>query len=142
MLHARKPDQLIFPRTLLCSCNLTGRSATIVAAYLMHTLSLTPDEALELIRSKRPVIEPSRTFLEQLEIYWDANCRVSNKDKGTRRWFLERTQESVMSEYRGSVECLPFQSPRFLREFLADYQKGGPKLGRLERPLARPRDSS
>jgi dual specificity phosphatase 12 len=34
-----------------------SRSATIVAAYLMKTLKLSVDEALDMIRAVRPVIE-------------------------------------------------------------------------------------
>ena len=35
----------------------TGRSSTIVAAYLMHSRNLDPSSALELIRKARPFIE-------------------------------------------------------------------------------------
>jgi len=41
---------------------------------------------------------PSRTFREQLEVYHYARCRVSRKDKETRRWYLERTAMEVMHE--------------------------------------------
>jgi len=34
-----------------------GRSATIVAAYLMYTSKLSPEEAISMIREKRPIIE-------------------------------------------------------------------------------------
>lgn len=33
-----------------------GRSATVVAAYLMKTLNIPPEEAVEMIREKRPVV--------------------------------------------------------------------------------------
>ncbi len=36
---------------------LTGRSATVVAAYLMHQLSISPEEAINLIREKRHIIQ-------------------------------------------------------------------------------------
>ncbi|KAG7530702.1 hypothetical protein FFLO_04872 [Filobasidium floriforme] len=75
-----------------------SRSATIVAAYLMKVLGVGVDEALDMIRNVRPVIEPSQTFREQLEVYHYARCRVSRKDKETRRWYLERTAMEVMQE--------------------------------------------
>jgi dual specificity phosphatase 12 len=34
-----------------------SRSATVVAAYLMGTLELTPMEAVEMVKEKRPVVE-------------------------------------------------------------------------------------
>ena len=39
-----------------------GRSATIVAAYLMYSRQLAPDVALELIRTARPQIEYGSIF--------------------------------------------------------------------------------
>ena len=34
-----------------------GRSATIVAAYLMHSLKLDPASAVDMIRKVRPSVE-------------------------------------------------------------------------------------
>lgn len=36
--------------------DFTGRSATVVAAYLMKTLNISPEEAVEMIREQRPVV--------------------------------------------------------------------------------------
>lgn len=44
-----------------------SRSVTIVAAYLMQTHRVTADEALRMIRSKRPYSEPNPGFLRQLK---------------------------------------------------------------------------
>jgi protein-tyrosine phosphatase len=40
-----------------------SRSVTIVAAYLMSTYTMRVDEALKLIRSKRPYAEPNMGFM-------------------------------------------------------------------------------
>jgi dual specificity phosphatase 12 len=35
----------------------TGRSATIIAAYLMYSLKLDPESAIDMIRIVRPIVE-------------------------------------------------------------------------------------
>ncbi|KAL9648147.1 hypothetical protein ABK040_007512 [Willaertia magna] len=46
-----------------------SRSATLVVAYLMKHLMLHVEEAFTLVKNKRSVINPNRSFLEQLEDY-------------------------------------------------------------------------
>lgn len=40
---------------------------------------------------------PSDTFWRQLELYHNANGKVSLKDKSTRRFYMERTVSTFMS---------------------------------------------
>ena len=47
-----------------------SRSATIVCAYLIATMRMTPDEALAAVREKREVVSPNIGFLRQLEEYY------------------------------------------------------------------------
>lgn len=46
-----------------------SRSATIVCAYLIATMRMTPDEALAAVREKRGIVSPNMGFLRQLEEY-------------------------------------------------------------------------
>jgi dual specificity phosphatase 12 len=46
-----------------------SRSATVVCAYLMKTQSLSPEEALGMIRKSRPRCTPNEGFRTQLEVY-------------------------------------------------------------------------
>ncbi len=46
-----------------------SRSATIVCAYLIATMRLTPHEALAAVREKRGIVSPNMGFLRQLEEY-------------------------------------------------------------------------
>jgi atypical dual specificity phosphatase len=46
-----------------------SRSATVVCAYLIATMRMTPYEALAAVREKRGVVSPNMGFLRQLEEY-------------------------------------------------------------------------
>ena len=46
-----------------------SRSAAVVCAYLMKTKSLSPEEALGMIRKSRPHCTPNEGFKTQLEVY-------------------------------------------------------------------------
>jgi len=47
-----------------------SRSATIVSAYLMTAFKMSHSEAVEKVRSKRPIARPNYGFMIQLEMYW------------------------------------------------------------------------
>ncbi|KAH9946860.1 hypothetical protein B0H21DRAFT_778859 [Amylocystis lapponica] len=85
-----------------CQAGLS-RSVTIVAAYLMYSLNIDTDAALEMIRQKRPNVQPNNGFMEQLEIFHEASFKVSRRDKATRMFYLERVVKDVMNG-DGSVE--------------------------------------
>ncbi|KAJ9096797.1 hypothetical protein QFC21_005068 [Naganishia friedmannii] len=72
-----------------------SRSATVVAAYLMKTLNISPDDAVEMIREKRPVVYPSETFRAQLELWYKAKFKATVKDRDIRQWYMERTAAQV-----------------------------------------------
>jgi len=44
-----------------------SRSSTIVMAYLMKTRNMTNVEAFELVKAKRPIVDPNFGFLTQLQ---------------------------------------------------------------------------
>ncbi|CEH16778.1 Dual specificity phosphatase [Ceraceosorus bombacis] len=68
-----------------------SRSATIVLAYLMHTRSLSLQEALELVKSRRSHIEPNAGFMTQLELYEAGGCAVDVRHQPIRRFLMSQT---------------------------------------------------
>ncbi|KAJ3862855.1 hypothetical protein EV359DRAFT_44275 [Lentinula novae-zelandiae] len=85
-------------RGVLVHCQAgVSRSATIVAAYLMHNRQMGVEGALDLIRKARPEIDPNPGFIAQLEIFHNASFNISRKDKDTRLYYMQRTTEEVMN---------------------------------------------
>jgi protein-tyrosine phosphatase len=52
-----------------------SRSASLVAAFLIATRNLSLDDALVLLRSKRPIVAPNRGFMEQLSVFEEHHAR-------------------------------------------------------------------
>ena len=57
------------PVLVHCAAGMS-RSVTIVAAYLISTHSLTAAEAVAYIKKRRPIADPNRGFMTQLEDYY------------------------------------------------------------------------
>ncbi|WVQ96675.1 hypothetical protein IAU59_003781 [Kwoniella sp. CBS 9459] len=86
------------PGGVLVHCQAgMSRSATVVAAYLISAFDLDPVQAVMALKEKRPVVDPSETFWHQLGLYYNADGRVSLKDKSTRRFYMERTASQFMN---------------------------------------------
>ncbi|OCF43584.1 hypothetical protein I317_02602 [Kwoniella heveanensis CBS 569] len=86
------------PGGILVHCQAgMSRSATVVAAYLMSAYDLDPIQAVTALKEKRPVVDPSETFWHQLGLFYNADGRVSLKDKSTRRFYMERTASHFMN---------------------------------------------
>lgn len=65
----------------LVLCNsLAGisRSPAIVTAYLMQKHSMALQEALDAVKSKRPIISPNRGFIVQLQEFEKRTTTVTN----------------------------------------------------------------
>lgn len=58
-----------------------SRSATFVIGYIMRKMEMTYEEALEYVRSIRPVVAPNEAFTAQLKSYED--ILRSNREKET-----------------------------------------------------------
>jgi hypothetical protein len=58
----RRQDRIVYVH---CR-NGVSRSAMVLAAFLMHRENLKRDEALTLLRSRRPIVRPNPAFLELL----------------------------------------------------------------------------
>ncbi|KAF9463804.1 protein-tyrosine phosphatase-like protein [Collybia nuda] len=59
-----------------------SRSATVVAAYLMATRRLSYQEAVDFIKSRRPMVNPNPGFIRQLELYGAAHCNTNTVEGG------------------------------------------------------------
>mmetsp|Transcript_11764 Transcript_11764/g.18866 ORF Transcript_11764/g.18866 Transcript_11764/m.18866 type:complete len:225 (+) Transcript_11764:69-743(+) len=55
-----------FPSILIHCHQGVSRSVTVVCAWLMETKNLSAQEALEFVREKRPIVDPNKGFIEQL----------------------------------------------------------------------------
>ena len=55
-----------------------SRSSTLVIAYLIDKFNKPPSEIIEMLRLKRPKINPNANFLNQLNIYY--NIRNQKND--------------------------------------------------------------
>ena len=47
-----------------------SRSATILSAYIIDTYGMNVDNVLNLLRSKRKIVEPNSSFIKQLDDYY------------------------------------------------------------------------
>ncbi|KAG8745380.1 hypothetical protein FRC10_008239 [Ceratobasidium sp. 414] len=104
-----------------------SRSATIAAAYLMQSQGLDPTGALDLIREVRPVIHPNPAFLQQLEVFHAAFCKVSKRDKNIREYYLERTTDQVINGDGSPPEMNMFASFPRTPTASAPATPGGPR---------------
>ncbi|KAI9225723.1 MAG: protein-tyrosine phosphatase-like protein [Piptocephalis tieghemiana] len=66
-----------------------SRSASVVVAYLMRSLNLGFDEALEQCRQARPVVCPNEGFEEQLRVYAASNYILDPLTSSAYRRFLQ-----------------------------------------------------
>ncbi|KAF9517534.1 hypothetical protein BS47DRAFT_1290905 [Hydnum rufescens UP504] len=74
-----------------------SRSVAIVAGFLMYSLKLDRDAALELIRKVRPSVAPNEGFMQQLDIFHDASFKVTRADKSVRNFYMDRSVREVLN---------------------------------------------
>lgn len=67
-----------------------SRSVTCVVAYLMKKNKWDAHEAIEFVRSKRPVANPNTGFREQLECYYRCGYNVTESSKPYREFLLSQ----------------------------------------------------
>lgn len=65
-----------------------SRSATVVIAFLMHSESLSVDEALRELRKVRPCVQPNQGFIVQLRRFAELGCNIQRDVKLARRMEL------------------------------------------------------
>ncbi|KAF8922069.1 protein-tyrosine phosphatase-like protein [Mucidula mucida] len=71
-----------------------SRSSTVVAAYLIRKRAMTAGGALDFIRKARPWMQPSLTFLTQLDIY-ECSHDPSPSNRGYRDWTGKRKSKKT-----------------------------------------------
>jgi dual specificity phosphatase 12 len=139
-----------------------SRSATIVAAYLMHSKDLDPDSALKMIRRVRPYIDPNQGFLQQLEIFHQAHCKISRKDKPVRMYYMQKTAQDLLNgdgsqvetdmfakfpgtpgaEPRRRIRCKMCRQELAAREHMLDHGQLGPPTPAVLTPASSRRPSA
>ena len=68
------------PRKILIHCYMgSSRSATIVSAYLISKYNYTVDQCVEFLRSKRSLVNPNLTFIQNLQDYYDYLQKEKNR---------------------------------------------------------------
>ncbi|KAI0230981.1 Dual specificity protein phosphatase 12 [Lamellibrachia satsuma] len=72
-----------------CQAGLS-RSATVVIAYIMKTMSLSFTEAFSLVSRQRPQIMPNDGFVEQLRLFELMGNQVDPTSEFCRRYRLQR----------------------------------------------------
>ncbi|KAK4164678.1 protein-tyrosine phosphatase-like protein [Cladorrhinum sp. PSN259] len=80
-----------------------SRSGAVVVGYLMKKEGKTLKEALKFVKRRRRVVQPRRSFLEQLKVWEKEGYKVWKEEEGGvrtprdgyKRW-LEKRENSVM----------------------------------------------
>ncbi|KAL1928982.1 hypothetical protein VTP01DRAFT_2041 [Rhizomucor pusillus] len=98
-------DALASKGRVLVHCQAgVSRSPTIVAAYMMREKQLSAQQALDIIKLRRAIIEPNRGFLEQLNLYHELRYNVDQTEAAYRR-FLVAANARAQQEY-GCIQNL------------------------------------
>lgn len=95
------------PHAVLIHC-LAGvsRSCTLLAAYLMKARKLTADQALKLISSQRPQVQPNESFIHQLEMYERCNFEWNPAQYQEQRRFIMNFVASEMKDGVGPQKLI------------------------------------
>lgn len=101
-----------------------SRSATVVIAYLMHKLRLTPMEALEKLRESRGICEPNSGFMKQLELYHAMDTpEYVDTDPKYQRWLYERELDSSRATKRApDAEKIRFEDKHAATKGVSDLE--------------------
>lgn len=75
-----------------------SRSAAVLAACLMKSKKINRDDALEIIKRKRPSVAPNAGFMEQLSLYFDLGFDVDARHVEYRRFLVASMAEEQKSK--------------------------------------------
>lgn len=65
-----------------------SRSATCACAYIMKKNKWNAEETIQFVKSKRPIANPNKSFVEQLEVYYQCGYEITDSKKLYREWKL------------------------------------------------------
>lgn len=71
-----------------CAAGIS-RSATIVCAYLMQKCRLSVEEAINWIKTKRP-ISPNNGFVRQLELFYEMGYKLNANNREFRNYLIDK----------------------------------------------------
>ena len=76
-----------------------SRSVSVMAAYLMRSLKITPKAALDIIRDHRVFAQPNDGFMDQLELYHTLQYDVDPKHAAYRRFLVVGMAKEQQGDY-------------------------------------------
>ncbi|KAJ3754508.1 protein-tyrosine phosphatase-like protein [Lentinula raphanica] len=83
-----------------------SRSATVLSAFLMQSRHLTPSQALELIRTRRPCVQPNYGFLKQLDAFGQCGYHPSADHPAYISW-KRRQEQDVTVFLNQMIDTIP-----------------------------------
>ncbi|KAJ3857924.1 protein-tyrosine phosphatase-like protein [Lentinula lateritia] len=83
-----------------------SRSATVLSAYLMQSRKLNPSQALELIRTRRPCVQPNYGFLKQLDAFGQCGYNPSTEHPAYISW-KRRQEQDVTVFLNQMIDTIP-----------------------------------
>ncbi|KAJ4464627.1 protein-tyrosine phosphatase-like protein [Lentinula edodes] len=83
-----------------------SRSATVLSAYLMQSRKLNPSQALELIRTCRPCVQPNYGFLKQLDAFGQCGYHPSAEHPAYISW-KRRQEQDVTVFLNQMIDTIP-----------------------------------
>ncbi|GAW00049.1 dual specificity [Lentinula edodes] len=83
-----------------------SRSATVLSAYLMQSRKLNPSQALELIRTRRPCVQPNYGFLKQLDAFGQCGYNPSAEHPAYISW-KRRQEQDVTVFLNQMIDTIP-----------------------------------
>ncbi|XP_041368621.1 dual specificity protein phosphatase 12-like isoform X2 [Gigantopelta aegis] len=89
---------------MLISLVGASRSATMVIAYTMSKNKMQQEEAVNLVKQKRPIVKVNCGFQEQLKLYEDMGCCVDKTSSIFRQYKLGKLAARVQAGvYKGPL---------------------------------------
>ncbi|KAJ7778816.1 protein-tyrosine phosphatase-like protein [Mycena maculata] len=86
-----------------------SRSTTVVAAYLMKTMSLTPAAAISFIKKHRPRVQPNYGFLKQLDTFLECGYAPTPTHPAYIKWKRRHQQDctNFLNQLIDTVVIIP-----------------------------------
>lgn len=80
----------------------------------MKSKNINREDALKIIKAKRPSVAPNNGFMEQLGLYYDLNFDVDSKHAEYRRFLVATMAEEQKSKFDKNKKSRLVFTVRFL----------------------------